>query len=70
MSFAILIFYFPYDTDKWITIFPHEEENEIFLKETNALHCYHCYPDCEDVNYDILSWKSYMSVGGYNTNLL
>ncbi|XP_077258876.1 sodium channel protein Nach [Temnothorax americanus] len=55
---------------KWLTIFPHEDTENIFLNKENALHCQICYPACDDVSYDVLSWKSYMTPGGYNTNLL
>ncbi|XP_071629455.1 sodium channel protein Nach isoform X2 [Temnothorax longispinosus] len=55
---------------KWLTIFPHEDTGHIFRNEENALHCQICYPACNDLNYDVLSWKSYMTPGGYNTNLL
>ncbi|KAL6264439.1 hypothetical protein P5V15_004548 [Pogonomyrmex californicus] len=53
----------------WMTIYPHESLEDIYIKE-KALHCHNCYPACDDVKYEVLSWKSYMSAGGYNTNLL
>ncbi|TGZ45793.1 Sodium channel protein Nach [Temnothorax longispinosus] len=59
-----------YTYTKWLTIFPHEDTGHIFRNEENALHCQICYPACNDLNYDVLSWKSYMTPGGYNTNLL
>ncbi|XP_011872444.1 PREDICTED: sodium channel protein Nach-like [Vollenhovia emeryi] len=55
---------------KWLTIFPYDDEGNIFRLEKNALHCRNCYPACNDVSYDVFTWKSNMSPGGYNTNLL
>lgn len=69
LIFAILIFYFSYNTAKWLAIYPHEDTTDL-EKKRNALYCNSCYPACNDVTYKVLSWKSYMSPGGYNTNLL
>ncbi|XP_028050299.1 pickpocket protein 11 [Monomorium pharaonis] len=51
-------------------ILPHEDTNNIFKQEKNGLHCHNCYPDCEDFNYEVSTWRSYMSPGAFNTNLL
>ncbi|KAH0947138.1 hypothetical protein HN011_007794 [Eciton burchellii] len=55
---------------KWWSVFPHETEHEIIQNETWALHCHFCYPVCDDINYDILTTKSYLKAGNYQTNLL
>ncbi|KYN07430.1 Sodium channel protein Nach, partial [Cyphomyrmex costatus] len=55
----------------WSAILPHEEEHTNFEKEERALHCYNCYASCnDDFDYDVLSWKTHMTPGIFNTNFL
>ncbi|XP_032674437.1 sodium channel protein Nach-like [Odontomachus brunneus] len=57
---------------KWWIVFPHEDKNdeENIPNNTWGLHCNNCYPVCEDISYDVLSAKSYMSQGRYKTDFL
>ncbi|EZA49292.1 Sodium channel protein Nach [Ooceraea biroi] len=55
---------------KWWTVFPHDSKEKIGENVTWALSCHNCYPACEDISYDVMSTKSYMSPGTYRTNLL
>jgi len=67
---AILIFCFHCEIAKWLTIFPNEDIGNYFQKDENALHCFYCYPSCDDTSYDVSSWNTYMTPGEFNTNLL
>jgi len=56
---------------KQLTIFPYEDDHSIFYEEgDNTLHCSHCYPACNDTNYDILSWRNLIIHGIFESNLL
>ncbi|KYN23422.1 Sodium channel protein Nach [Trachymyrmex cornetzi] len=55
---------------KRLTIFPHEDDDTIFYEEgDNTLHCLHCYPACNDTNYDVLSWRDHINDGSFDPNL-
>ncbi|XP_012057032.1 PREDICTED: degenerin del-1-like [Atta cephalotes] len=55
---------------KRLTIFPYEDDHSIFYEEgDNTLHCLHCYPACNDTNYDILSWRNLIIHGIFESNL-
>ncbi|EFN80350.1 Sodium channel protein Nach [Harpegnathos saltator] len=57
---------------KWWSVYPNEDKQEEVetSKKEWGLHCHNCYPVCEDISYDALSSKSYMSPGRYQTDFL
>ncbi|XP_039307505.1 sodium channel protein Nach-like [Solenopsis invicta] len=58
------------EESKWMTIFPSDKKNKHFQNKKDALYCHKCYPDCEDLMYDVFSWTSSMTPGQYNTELI